>query len=168
MKRIHVVTLVACAAALVVVGDLGTGRAQSYEYDVDGRLVKVSYDDGATIQYDYDASGNILSRAVTVRAPFHRGDPNRDGRVDVSDGVYVLLFLFQGRVSPGCLESADANNDGAIDVTDGVHLLNFIFLGETPPAAPGPPGTPCGPDPDPAGSAGDLGCDLYDQCGGGR
>ena len=164
MKRIHVFTLIACAATLLVVCDLGTGRAQSYEYDVDGRLVKVSYDDGATIQYDYDASGNILSRAVTVRAPFHRGDPNRDGSVDISDSVFVFLLLFDDQVSLSCRESADANNDGAIDLTDGIHLLNFIFLGDAPPAPPGPPGTPCGRDPDPPGGDGDLGCDLYDQC----
>ena len=164
MRRLHSFSLIACAIFVLVVCDLEIGRAQSYEYDVDGRLVKVTYDDGATIQYRYDPSGNMLSRTVSSRVSFHRGDPNRDGRVDVSDGVFVFLFLFDDEVSLGCRESADANNDGKIDLTDGIHLLDYIFDGEAPPAAPGPPGSPCGPDPDPPGGEGDLGCDLYDQC----
>ncbi len=163
MRRLHSFSLIACAILVFVVCDLEIGRAQSYEYDVDGRLVKVTYDDGATIQYRYDPSGNMLSRTVSSGVSFHRGDPNRDGRVDVSDGVFVFLFLFD-EVSLGCRESADANNDGKIDLTDGIHLLDYIFDGEAPPAAPGPPGSPCGPDPDPPGGEGDLGCDLYDQC----
>jgi hypothetical protein len=34
-----------------------------------------------------------------------------------------------------------------------------------PPAAPGPVGSPCGSDPDPQGSSGDLGCTSYPPCG---
>lgn len=166
MKRRHIFTL-ACASCLLVVfafemAEIAHG--QSYEYDVDGRLVKVTYDDGSSIRYQYDPNGNMLSRTVSTRGSFHRGDPNRDGRVDVSDGVFVFLFLFDNQVSLGCRESADVNNDGEINITDGTHLLNFIFLGDAPPAPPGPPGSPCGADPDAPGSDGDLGCDLYDQC----
>lgn len=164
MKRTHVFALIAGACALFLVSDHEAGWAQSYEYDVDGRLVSVTYEDGTSIRYRYDPSGNMLSRTVTSRVSFHRGDPNRDGQVDVSDGVFIFLYLFSDQVTLDCRESADANNDGAIDMTDGTHLLNYVFLGEAPPAAPGPPGTPCGTDPDDPGGDGDLGCDQYDQC----
>jgi hypothetical protein len=98
------------------------------------------------------------------RPTFHRGDPNNDGKSDLSDGVAIFEFLFLGANEPGCTESADANNDGTIDISDGIFLLSYLFLGGPPPAAPGPPGTPCGLDPDAPGSAGDLGCDSYKAC----
>jgi hypothetical protein len=66
--------------------------------------------------------------------------------------------------TPGCLETADANNDASLNVTDGIVMLNYLFLGRAPLVAPGPPPSPCGFDPDPLGSAGDLGCERYDPC----
>ena len=98
------------------------------------------------------------------RKPFHRGDPNDDGKTNLSDAVFVLNFLFRGAGAATCVESSDANNDGRIDVTDPISLLDFLFKGGPPPASPGPAPLPCGPDPDQAGSAGDLGCGLYDHC----
>jgi ELWxxDGT repeat protein len=96
---------------------------------------------------------------------FHRGDPNSSGRTDISDGITIFGFLFLGDPPTlSCKESADANNDGTIDISDGISLLNWLFIGGPAPAAPGPTGMPCGLDPDPAGSAGDLGCEAYASC----
>ena len=92
---------------------------------------------------------------------FHRGDADSDGGINVTDGVFILNFLFSGGATPSCRESADADDDGSINVTDGVFVLNFLFSGGAEPLPPGPPGMPCGPDPD--GSP-DLGCDAYDGC----
>ena len=96
--------------------------------------------------------------------PFHRGDPNRSGELDLSDAIFVFLYLFAGGSEPSCLESADANNDGDINITDGVSILDFLFSGGAPISNPGPPGVPCGLDPDAPGSTLDLGCDAYDRC----
>ena len=107
---------------------------------------------------------------VTANAPgggrprFHRGDPNDDGQLNITDGIFVLNFLFLGGPEPTCAESADANNDGGVNITDGIFLLNFLFLGGPAPAAPGPPEEACGEDPDAAGSPGDLGCASYTKC----
>ena len=96
--------------------------------------------------------------------PFHRGDPNSTGATDISDGVYILNYLFLGGAAPACLESADSNNDGMVDISDAAYLLNWLFLGGPPPAAPGPPPMPCGLDPDGPWSERHLGCESYDQC----
>lgn len=59
-------------------------------------------------------------------------------------------------------DDGDINLDG--DETDPIALLTFLFGGDgepVPPAAPGTPDTPCGPDP--AGSQ-DLGCNSYTSC----
>ncbi|MGQ9589520.1 MAG: FG-GAP repeat domain-containing protein [Planctomycetota bacterium] len=99
-----------------------------------------------------------------IRPTFHRGDPNGDGRLDISDALFEFGFLFLGGPPPGCLESADTNGDGRHDISDGIALLSFLFLDGPPPVYPGPVGLPCGPDTDPPGSPGDLGCALYEPC----
>ena len=102
------------------------------------------------------------------RRRFRRGDVNVDATLDISDPVCVLVRLFGGghldfcsRHEIACLEAADANNDGAIDLSDAVHLLRSLFLDLGPLPAP----EACGEDPDPRGSAADLGCREYDPCG---
>ena len=60
---------------------------------------------------------------------------------------------------------ADVNDDGSVNITDPISLLTFLFGGGAeqpmPPAAPGTPDSPCGPDPE--GSV-DLGCESYTSC----
>jgi PKD repeat protein len=93
---------------------------------------------------------------------FHRGDANADGGINITDGIYVLNFLFLGGPAPPCREAANPNDDNAINITDGIYILNFLFLGGTAPTAPGPTTQPCGPDP--GGVTGDLGCESYTKC----
>jgi hypothetical protein len=92
--------------------------------------------------------------------PFHRGDPDADGRLSVADSIALLLFLFLAGPAPGCLDAGDVDDDGRIDTTDPVLVLRWLFLEGTAPAAPGPPPGPC--DLDPPGS--NLGCDTYGAC----
>ena len=40
----------------------------SYAYDDAGRLAQVTYPNGTTINYTYDAAGNVLSRQVSSSA----------------------------------------------------------------------------------------------------
>lgn len=112
-----------------------------------------------------DRDGNGVPDSCEVRRPlFHRGDPNGSGKADISDGIHVLGYLFAGDSPPACKESADVNNDAALDIADPVYLLNWLFAAGSEPPAPGPPGSPCGRDPDPSGSPGDLGCEEYARC----
>ena len=99
-----------------------------------------------------------------TRLSFHRGDVNGDSNLDVSDAVGTLEYLFAGSTKPSCLEACDFNNDWTVDISDAVSSLNYLFLGGAPPAAPGPPESACGNDPDDADSRGDLGCAGYSGC----
>ena len=92
---------------------------------------------------------------------FIRGDVDSSGRVELSDAVQVLSFLFRGTRQPGCLETADSNNDSQVNLSDGIYLLTWLFTGGAAPAAPGPG---CGSDPDDPGTRGDLGCETYAGC----
>jgi hypothetical protein len=109
-----------------------------------------------------DRNANRIPDACEHR--FHRGDANNDGDLDISDVVAILSFLFSGAASPPCLEAADVDNDGEIVITDGIFGLGYLFAGGLPPAEPGAPGSPCGVDPDLAGSGKALGCARYSHC----
>lgn len=63
--------------------------AESYQYDAAGRLVVVTYDDGAEIRFTYDANGNRLSRIVTL--PDTDGDGIPDNWEDLHDELDANL-----------------------------------------------------------------------------
>ncbi len=88
---------------------------------------------------------------------FRRGDANADGKVDISDAVSTLLWLFAGLSEPPCLEAVDADTSGKIDLTDAIYTLQYLFQGGSSPPAPGPEA--CGPAPEPK-----LGCASYTAC----
>jgi hypothetical protein len=83
----------------------------------------------------------VLSDHILAYDPaetFIRGDANGDDTVDVSDGIFVLLWSFSGTVTTTCEDSLDANDDAVIGITDAIGILQHIFLGGPAPAAPYP------------------------------
>jgi hypothetical protein len=106
-----------------------------------------------------DDLGEAAADSVTVTVQAARrlpGNCNRDGVVDVSDGVCVLGFLFAGTPAalpcgdgeathPANLALLDWQPDGRIDLSDGVALLQFLFGGGRAHhlAAPGEESTTC-------------------------
>lgn len=85
---------------------------------------------------------------ITVSSGFIRGDGNADGRVDLSDAVNTLGYLFTRAGVVTCEDAADANDDGVLDISDPVYTLGFLFLGDPPPPGPFPT---AGTDPTPDG-----------------
>ena len=79
---------------------------------------------------------------------FIRGDTNADGRVNLTDAVALLEYLFDGGgTMPRCLDALDTNDSGSIDLTDAVIVLNFLFTGGPAPTLPYPePGLDATPD----------------------
>ena len=75
---------------------------------------------------------------------FVRGDADGSGAINITDGIFVLNFLFLGGPDPGCAFAADADDSGTINITDGIFILNFLFLGGPEPPTPHPE---CGTDP---------------------
>jgi len=81
---------------------------------------------------------------ASVGAEFIRGDSDSNGRVDISDAIFTLQWLFAGGAQPGCLSSADADDNGSIELSDPIYSLGFLFLGGAVFPAPYPD---CGDDP---------------------
>ena len=75
---------------------------------------------------------------MVVAGPvFYRADADDNGSVQLTDGIFILNFLFLGGGSPTCFDAADAANNGSVQLTDGIFILNFLFLGGAAPPAPG-------------------------------
>ncbi len=135
------------------------------DFDTTGLAVGV-YNAVITVS-DTDASNDPQTIAVTlevlaVEPPgvvFRRGDVDANGSMQLTDGVFTLLYLFSGGGEPPCLEAADADDNGSLQLTDAVFVLLFLFSGGDAPVAPGP--FECGGDT----GAVDLGCGEYDTCG---
>lgn len=64
------------------------------------------------------------------------GDANFDNRVDISDPILVLNFLFRPGEPPACPSAADYNRDGRLDISDPIGILRALFLGATIPEDP--------------------------------
>lgn len=93
-----------------------------------------------------------------VERPFIRGDANVDGRVDISDGIHTLRYLFLGGPISRCQDAAAARDSRTIDIGDAIVTFNFLFLSGPPLAPPGP--FRCGDDPTPD----TLSCVEYPHC----
>jgi hypothetical protein len=71
-------------------------------------------------------------------APFIRGDVDGNTRLDISDAVVALNYLFLSGPRPRCLDAADIQDTGQVNISSAVNLLNFLFLGGATPAVPFP------------------------------
>jgi hypothetical protein len=89
---------------------------------------------------------------------FRRGDCSDDGRVDISDAVFVLGSLFLGQGKPACDDACDSNDDGTVNISDPIMTLGHLFLGQGPIPPPGI--NACGVDP----TADALACQGTSQC----
>jgi hypothetical protein len=66
---------------------------------------------------------------------FLRGDSNRDGGVNIADGIYTLQNLFADGPPILCPDAADANDDEDVNLADAVYILQNLFA-EGPPIPP--------------------------------
>jgi hypothetical protein len=131
-------------------------NAASFELDEGPWTISVEVDDDPLCP---DVAADPLCSVVVEVGPppgglQRPGDMNGDGKLDLSDAVWLLGHLFIGAPgqatlaceggtasSPGQgdLALADVNDDGRIDLSDPVRTLGFLFLGLDPPAL----GTEC-------------------------
>lgn len=64
---------------------------------------------------------------------YYRGDANCDGKMDVSDVIYMINYLFKGGPAPKPLkDQMDVNNDVTNSVTDVITAINYLFKGGVP------------------------------------
>ena len=81
-------------------------------------------------------SGSVSSSAADI--PFVRGDANTDGVVNLSDGIWLLQYLFLSTPEGECAAARDFNSDGQVDLADALGVISFRLLDGAPPAHPYP------------------------------
>jgi hypothetical protein len=103
-----------------------------------------------------DGAASMVARFEVCDVPpeprFVRGDADVNGRVEITDAIRTLNFLFLGTGELPCRDAADADDNGRLEITDAIRLLNYLFLGTgvIPPPAPSRPSylpSDCGADP---------------------
>lgn len=93
--------------------------------DTDGDGIGDVFADKRILSFDatYTYDGNKFEIVK-----FLRGDADGNGKVELTDAVFILNFIFQNGGAPSCLKAADANDDGFIDISDPIKILFFLFL----------------------------------------
>jgi hypothetical protein len=76
-----------------------------------------------------------LTDSITFTLKALRGDANGDGKITVSDVVFLVNYLFKGGPVPLPYLSGDANCDTKVTVSDVVYLVNYLFKGGPPPCS---------------------------------
>lgn len=86
MRRVRYFALGIVAALLLVAANLASINAATvtYEHDLQGRLKKATYSDGAVVDYSYDANGNRTAAVVTP-APVDTTPPSAPGTPTISN-----------------------------------------------------------------------------------
>jgi len=76
-----------------------------------------------------------------IAQEFTCGNTNADDKVNISDAVYIINYVFiSGSPAPNPLESGNVNCDADVNVSDAVYIINYVFIGGSP--------DPCDPDND--------------------
>jgi hypothetical protein len=71
--------------------------------------------------------GSVFVSIIGDVGIFVRGDTNGDDKVDISDPIATLGFLFGDMTVLSCEDAADSNDDGGIDISDPIDTLGYLF-----------------------------------------
>lgn len=140
---------------------IGNPRAATTEvlFDTPGTyLFELEVDDGGFQDNITVTEIEVVVLAEIEAGTFRRGDADDSGRINITDAIAVLNWLFLGSANPSCTDAADVDDNGRNNITDAIQLLQFLFLGGPPPPAPGK--DDCGMDPtaDPLSDCNYLSC----------
>jgi len=65
--------------------------------------------------------------------PITTGDVDSNGKIDVSDVVYLINYCYKGGPAPNPLLKGDVTADGPVNANDIIHLINYLFRYGMPP-----------------------------------
>ncbi|HLU46643.1 MAG TPA: LamG domain-containing protein, partial [Planctomycetota bacterium] len=128
------------------------GAAHSTANFVEGAIDEVRI---YNYKLDPDEIAELAGTPVEEGTRFVRGDADASGSVNLTDGIVILNYLFQGGVDPVCLDAFDTDDSGSLNLTDGIYVLSYLFSGGD---APPPPFESCGVDP--SGDADGVTCET--------
>lgn len=110
----------------------GGGTMSSANFVLDGTI-------GQTVAGPSSSASFVLNSGFWQNfasgAAYLCGDVDDNGRVDITDAVFIVNYIFAGGAAPDPLASGDVDCNARVDITDAVYLVNFIFAGGSAPCA---------------------------------
>ncbi len=110
----------------------GGGTMSSANFVLDGTI-------GQTVAGPSSSASFVLNSGFWQNfgtgAEYLCGDVDDNGRVDITDAVFIVNYIFAGGATPDPIASGDVDCNARVDITDAVYLVNFIFAGGTAPCA---------------------------------
>ena len=91
------------------------------------RLLKISYT-GPTPSIRVANAAGRMAEDVTVQVA-KAGDATGDSKINVSDAVFIISYIFKAGPFPNPYIAGDTNCDRTVNITDAVGLITFIFKG---------------------------------------
>ena len=140
-----ILRIITFTIALLLFGAMTEGWSQTLQRQVIASGGNQQSGSGATLRCTFgqavigqvNSSGNSghlgYWQAFSSGPEYLCGDASGDGRVNVSDAVYVIKFVFSGGNPPEPYQAGDANCDSKVNVSDAVWIINFVFNGGSPP-----------------------------------
>ena len=114
----------------------------SANYGLKGTVSQTATSNGSSASYGLNHGFWQTFGGGSIPCQGKCGDANADNKVNVSDAVYVINFVFSsGPVPLPVRACGDANSDGKVNVSDAVFVINFVFSGGSTPGdcSPGDP-----------------------------
>jgi hypothetical protein len=120
----------------------GTGTVEPFSSDT----VTVTFNSGnlgdgvyhgqvAVTGNDPNNPSKVIPVLMTLQS-YVCGDANGDTKINSSDAVYIISYIFRSGSAPQPLAAADANGDGKINTSDAVYLISYIFRSGPAPICP--------------------------------
>ncbi len=75
-------------------------------------------------------SPGTIDREGSTTIYFTRGNCNFDTQIDISDVIFLLLYLYGNGIEPPCIDGCDVNSDESVSIADAVALLSYLFVPE--------------------------------------
>jgi hypothetical protein len=84
---------------------------------------------------DTNTAGTWSTQTYTFYVPSCMpGSVNGDDKVNVTDVIHLINYLFKGATPPLPVWSCgDVQCDGKVNVSDAIYLINYLFKGGPPP-----------------------------------
>jgi hypothetical protein len=86
--------------------------------------------------YVYSSTASNSPQKVYINMQVWRlhGDANWDNKLNLTDAIYIVNYLFRGGPPPRpTFITGDCNCTGFVDVSDAIYIINYIFRGGTAP-----------------------------------
>jgi len=110
----------------ICIDSCGTRRSVDWWYWVLDNYPD-SPDDTIRPTFNYDQGPHCI--VYSRECDYQCGDANNDCRVNVSDAVMIVDYIFFDGDLPNPKTSADCNCDTDLNISDAVWLINYVFAG---------------------------------------